>query len=81
MSAFFNRPDMAIQMEDESFSISNEEFFTYIGINVAMGLSRLPKLHDYWSTTPIFCLPWFLTVMSRDRFFIYRYLHLVDSSK
>ena len=47
-----------------------------------MGLSRLPRLHDYWSTTPIFCLPWFSTVMSRKKFFkISWYLHLVDSSK
>ena len=46
-----------------------------------MGPSRLPRLHNYWSTTPIFCLSWFSTVMSCDRFSISRYLHLVVSSK
>jgi len=72
----------AIQKGDESFDISKEELFAFIGINVAMGIVRLPRVHDYWSTSPIFCLPWFPAIMSRDRFFkISRYLHLVDGTK
>lgn len=72
----------AIQQNDESFSISKEELFAFIGINVAMGMVRLPRVHDYWSTSPVFSMPWFSSIMSRDRFFrISKYLHLADASK
>ena len=66
----------------EFLSLSVEELLAFIGLNVAMGMVRLPRLHDYWSTKPMFRMPWFSAIMSRDRFFkISRYLHLVDSSK
>ena len=47
-----------------------------------MGHVRLPRIHEYWSTSPIFTLPWFSSIMSRDRFFkISEYLHLADALK
>jgi len=49
-----------------------------IGMNIAMGMLRLPQVKDYWSTNQI-STPWFPGVMARDRFAtILRYLHLTD---
>jgi len=58
-----------------------EELQAFIGINVAMGMLRLPQIRDYWATDDIISTPWFPSIMSRDRFVeILRYLHLVDTS-
>ena len=46
-----------------------EELFAFIGLNLAMGLLRLPQVSDYWSKVEILETPWFPAVMSRDRFF------------
>lgn len=54
----------------------------FIGISIAMGMLRLPRVKDYWSTTNVLSTPWFRSIMSRDRFLdILRYIHLVDSSQ
>ena len=64
---------------DLSFCI--EELMAFLGINIAMGLLRLPQIRDYWSKSKILSTPFFSSVMSRDRFqTILRYLHLNDSS-
>ncbi len=61
--------------------LHSEELLAFIGMNVAMGILRLPQIRDYWATNEILSTPWFPSIMSRDRFFqILRYLHLVDSS-
>jgi len=58
-----------------------EELQAFIGINVAMGMLKLPQIRDYWATDDIISTPWFPSIMSRDRFVeILRYLHLVDTS-
>ena len=63
-------------------NMSMEELLAFLGLNIAMGIVRLPRVHDYWSTTPMFRMPWFSAVMSRNNFFkISQYLHLVDSTK
>ena len=57
-----------------------EELLAFIGLNLAMGLLRLPQVSDYWSKVEILETTWFPAVMSRDRFFfLLCYLHLVDS--
>ena len=59
-----------------------EEMMAFIALSIAMGMLRLPRLKDYWSTNNILSTPWFPSVMSRDRFLVMlRYLHLVDSSQ
>ena len=59
-----------------------EEMQAFLGLNIAMGVLRLPQVRDYWSTHDILATPWFPSVMSRDRFFlVLRYLHLVDSTQ
>ena len=68
--------------QNDFFDITKEELLAYFGINIAMGMFRHPRVHDYWSTKPMFRMPWFSAIVSRDKFFkINRYLHLSDSSK
>lgn len=57
-----------------------EELQAFIGMNIAMGMLRLPQIRDYWATDEVLSTPWFPSIMPRDRFFqIMRFLHLVDS--
>ena len=59
-----------------------EELQAFIGMNIAMGMLRLPQIRDYWATDEVLNTPWFPSIMPRDRFFqIMRFLHLVDSSQ
>ena len=59
-----------------------EELQAFIGLNIAMGILRLPQVRDYWSTSKILATPWFPSVMARDGFFIIlRYLHLIYSTR
>jgi len=69
------------QAKGVSLNLCVEELQTFIGINIAMGMLRLPQIHDYWSNNEILSTPWFGAIMPCDRFFnILRYLHLSDSS-
>jgi len=50
-----------------------------LGINVAMGIGKLPSYDDYWSTG-VTRMPWFTSIMNRDRFReLCKYFHLVDN--
>ena len=63
------------------FSFCYEELLDFIGITIAMGLSKLPQICDYWSKEQVLATPWFPAIMSRDHYFlILQYFHLVDSS-
>ena len=58
-----------------------EKLQAFLGMNIAMGLLRLPQVRDYWGTGSILSVPWFPSIMPRDSFFqILRYLHLVHTS-
>ena len=47
-----------------------------------MGIAKLPEIRDYWKSKGSFHMPWFASIMTRDRFEeIYRYLHLADNDK
>ena len=64
-----------------TLGLYTEELQAFIGMNIAMGILRLPQVRDYWATNEVLSTPWFPSIMPRDRFFqIMRYLHLVDSS-
>ena len=43
----------ARQKGDDDLSITPSEMAAFIGMNIAMGIINLPKVHDYWSTDPI----------------------------
>ena len=65
----------------DEFEACSTELATFVGLNNAMGIVNLPKIHDYWSTNPILQHPWFASVMSRNRFFsIHRFFHFTDNS-
>ena len=49
------------------FSVESEDILAFIGINIAMGIGRLPCVNDYW-TTGLTAMPWFQSIMSRNRF-------------
>jgi len=36
-----------------------EEMQAFLGLNIAMGVLRLPQVRDYWSTHDILVTPWF----------------------
>ena len=58
-----------------------EELKAFIGMNIAMGMLRLPQIRDYWAHNEILSTLWLPSIMPRDRFFsILRFLHLVDNS-
>lgn len=71
----------AYQKGNLDFDVPATEMAAFFGINIAMGVVNLPKIHDYWSTIPILRHPWFSQVMSRNRFFqILKYLHFNDNT-
>ena len=62
-------------------AVSKEEMHAFLGLNIAMGVSDLPEIHDYWATEPAFEMPWYRSVMSCDRFTqILRCLHCSNSN-
>jgi len=66
----------------KALELCNQELMAFIGINIAMGMLRLPQVKDYWSTNQILATPWFPGVMAKDRFAtILRYLLLANSAK
>ena len=71
----------AHQQGNTEFEVSSAEIAALVGVNIAMGIINMPKIHDYWSTNPILRHPWFGSVMARNRFFaIQRYLHFSDNT-
>ena len=62
--------------------IVKEEISAFIGLTIAMGIAKFPEIRDYWKSKGSFHMPWFASIMTRDRFEeIYRYLHLADNDK
>ena len=45
-----------------------EEMYAFLGIVIAMGIIILPEIRDYWCKSSILNLPWFSSVLSRNRF-------------
>ena len=64
-----------------SLELTIEELQAFLGINLVMGMLRLPQVRDYWANDEIFSTPWLPSVMAHDRFFkIMRFIHIVDNS-
>ena len=58
------------------------EMKLFIGIILAMGVHRLPHLHDYWSKHPLLGVPGITHSMPRDRFKeLLRYFHINDNTQ
>ena len=65
-----------------SLQLCLEELLAFIGVNIAIGMLRLPQVRDYWTISEVLPTLWFPTIISSDRFFtILQFLHLADSTK
>eukprot|EP00795_Rhopilema_esculentum_P007373 gene7373-13113_t len=40
------------QLSGEPFEMTREELLAFLGINIAMGLAKLPTIEDYWRKVP-----------------------------
>lgn len=69
----------ALQQGDLSFKNTNEkEIKIFIGLHLATGVIKLPRIKMYWSKT--FGIALFQNSMTKNRFFkIRNYLHLVNN--
>ena len=64
--------------------LNREELLTFLGLVTLMGIKRLPRIKNYWSSSLNFCcdLPPLTRFMSLHRFWqIWSNLHVVDNSK
>ncbi|XP_063613725.1 piggyBac transposable element-derived protein 3-like [Penaeus indicus] len=65
-----------------AISLSKDEFYVFLGINIVMGYHKLPGLHHYWATAEDLGVRPIREAMARDRFMsILSKLHLNDNSK
>lgn len=61
----------------QGFSLSIEEFYTYLSILLAMCLHPAPCLKAYWSTNPLYNSSFIYSLMGRQRWLeIHRWLHM-----
>jgi hypothetical protein len=59
--------------------VTVNEMMAFLGVVINMGIMRLSKISDYWSTLYTCNIPFFHQVMSRTRFFqIFNVLHVGD---
>ena len=62
------------------FQTTLEEMCAFLGINILMGIHKLPKMRDYWSVDEGLGNTLIQKTMTRDRFLeILQNLHFVDN--
>ena len=69
------------QQSGKSYSPTNDdEIRSFLGMNVLIGVKKLPSYRDYWSSNPKLNDPFISKLMSQNRFdWILSYLHLNDN--
>ena len=61
--------------------VTRPELKAFIGVNIIMGMVKLPSIALYWSSNEFFGNPGIMKIMSKNRFEeISQYLHFSDSS-
>ena len=64
---------------DESFVINRAEISAYLGLNILMGIHRLPQLEMFWDSDEFIGVEDFKKTIPKQRFkTLGKYLHLVD---
>ena len=59
---------------------STSEIWTFLGIVILMGIHRLPRIRDYWSTNTLLGVPRIQQQMSLKRFWeVWSNLHVVNN--
>ena len=79
-SCIVEQTKLFASQKGKPLELCNQETMAFIGINIAMGMLRLPQVKDYWYTNKILATLWFPGIMARDHLYtLLRYLHLADS--
>ena len=61
-------------------TLTIEEFKTWLGLYLSMGIVQQPSLMDYWTQSTLTKTPGIAAVMTRTRFLqILHYLHFIDN--
>ena len=60
--------------------VTEEEMKAFVGMLMVMGICKLPRIENYWSTSHPLFTPQLREVMPLVRFSRYMFLHLADSS-
>ena len=64
---------------DESFITNRAEISAYLGLNILMGIHRLPQLEMFWDSDEFIGVEGFKKTIPKQRFkTLGKYLHLVD---
>ena len=50
--------------QGDFLNFSLEDLFAFIGLNISISIVKLPRVHDYWLTRPMFRMLWFSAVMT-----------------
>ncbi|GFO04148.1 PiggyBac transposable element-derived protein 4 [Plakobranchus ocellatus] len=62
--------------------VTVQEMWTFFGLIIAMGLVVIDDIEEYWSSHPLYDLPFFRSIMRRDKFLlILSFLHLADNKE
>lgn len=75
---------LEIQNKDPSKwkEVTLQELKAFLGLLIAMSITLLPSLRDYWSSDWVLGVPAYAKIMPRNRFLeIWSNLHLSDNSK
>ena len=70
-----------ISSENNSWKdVSPTEKLAIFGVNIAMGMVRLPEISDYWKRSGVMEVSWFRSIFTRKQFYdILKYLHLAET--
>ena len=62
--------------------VTPTEMIAFFGVNIVMGMVRLPEISDYWKRIGVMEVSWFRPIFTRKQFYgILKYLHLPDNTK
>lgn len=72
----------AKQMQSKQAPVTKDELFIFIGINILMGVKKLPSYRDYWSANIQLHDSYVASLMTVNRFgFFLSHLHINDNMK
>ncbi|XP_058793962.1 piggyBac transposable element-derived protein 3-like [Phymastichus coffea] len=72
----------AHQNNRKQIPITKNELIIFLGINILMGIKKMPSYRDYWSSDPKLNDPYISSLMTVNRFgFFLGNIHMTDNSK
>ena len=78
-----DQTNLYAQQSQKSFEKTNKEkILKFLGMNLIMGINRLPFIRDYWSSNNQLHNTYISSVMPLNRFFYFllSHIHLNDNS-